>query len=106
MGRFSDTFVSIVAPPIFPNISDPYNSNTTQRHMSSVLKLNKTFSATLVGEFLFSWNRFFHYRTQLSTLNFNPHRSGFPRVYRRQQPDSGFPSNQHRRDVANRRIHL
>ena len=67
MGRFSDTFVTIAAPPIFPNISDPYNSTTTQRHMSSVLKLNKTFSLTLVSEFIFSWNRFFHYREQLST---------------------------------------
>ena len=91
MGRFSDTFVNFKQPSYFGNIADPYNQNTDQRHMNSVLKLNKTFNPSLVGEFVFSWNRFFHYRTRLSTRNFNPTDLGLPAYVAANSVVLGFP---------------
>ena len=45
----------------------------------------------MVGEFLFSWNRFYHYRTQLSTNNFSPTSLGFPAYLAANSKVHGFP---------------
>jgi hypothetical protein len=92
-GRYSKAWVNIGAPPLFGegNIADPYNANTDQTHMSAVVNLTKIFSPTMVGEFLVSMNRFFHYRTQLSTENFDPTELGIPGYLRANTPVTGFP---------------
>lgn len=91
MGRYSEAFVNIRAPQIFPNISDPYNSNTDQKHFSSVIKVYKTFSSKAFGEFLVSFARLYHFRTQISTNNFDPTTLGFPKYLAANSKVLGFP---------------
>jgi outer membrane receptor protein involved in Fe transport len=93
MGRFSQSRINITLPFVFPdnNIADPYNSSTDEDHISSVIKLTKTFSPSMFGEFLLSWNRFAYSRYSASSGNFDPTKLGFPGYVSSNASVVGFP---------------
>jgi hypothetical protein len=93
MGRYSHSIVNITLPFVFSdeNIADPYNSSTDQDHISAVIKLTKTFSPSLFGEFLVSWNEFTYSRYSASAGSFDPTQLGFPAYVASSASVVGFP---------------
>ena len=93
MGRYSHSIVNITLPFVFPdeNIADPYNSSTDQDHVSAVIKLTKSFSPSMFGEFLVSWNMFTYSRYSASAGNFDPTQLGFPGYVASSASVIGFP---------------
>ena len=93
MGRYSHSIVNITLPFVFPdeNIADPYNSSTDQDHVSAVIKLTKSFSPTMFGEFLVSWNMFTYSRYSASAGEVDPTQLGFPGYVASSASVIGFP---------------
>lgn len=93
LGRYSESLLNITLPNVFGgnNIADPYNSSTDEHHVSSVIKVIKTFSPSVVGEFTASWNRFLYFRNSVAK-GFDLTKLGFPSYMATQASLVGFPS--------------
>ena len=93
LGRYSESILNITLPNVFGgnNPGDPYNSSTDEHHTSAVIKVTKTFSPTMVGEFTASWNRFLYFRNS-AAKGFDPTKLGFPSYMATQAALPGFPS--------------
>jgi len=93
MARFSKSYTTITEPGTFgeSNIASPGYTRTPQNHTSTVLKVTKTFSPSLFGEFLGSWARWWFTRRSLSN-GFDPTQLGFPTYLAANSKALGFPS--------------
>ncbi len=91
--RFSKSYTTITNPATFgeSNIASPGYSRNPQTHPSALLRLTKTFSPTLFGEFVGSWARWWFDRRGLSN-GFNPTQLGFPAYLAANSKALGFPS--------------
>jgi outer membrane receptor protein involved in Fe transport len=90
--RVSSAWVHFERPNVLGSIADAYDDNTDQTHASGVVRLTKTYSATMFGEFVFSYNRFAHLRDSVSTNRFDPTDLGLPAYLAANSRLLGFPS--------------
>jgi len=91
--RFSRSNTTITNPPTFgfENIASPGYSRNPQSHPSALLKVTRTFTPTMFGEFVSSWARWWFDRRGLSN-GFNPTVLGFPAYVAANSKALGFPS--------------
>ena len=90
--RLSSSWVHFDRPNVFGSIADAYHDRTDQTHASGVIRLTKTFSPAVFGEFVMSYNRFAHFRTSVSTNRFDPTDLGFPAYLAANSRLVGFPA--------------
>ena len=93
MGRFSQSTVTITNPATFgsSDVGSPGYSRNPQSHPSGLIKATKTFTPTLFGEFVGSYNRFNFDRRGLSN-GFDLTQLGFPAYIAANSKALGFPS--------------
>ena len=92
MGRFSRSGTTITNPATFGqnDPGSPGYSRNPQSHPSALIKLTKTFTPALFGEFVSSFNRFNFDRRGLSN-GFDPTQLGFPGYVAANSKALGFP---------------
>lgn len=93
-GRFSRFNVSPWTNPATfgeSNVGTPGYVTKPQHHISSLLKMTRTFSPTLFGEFLGSWARWYYESFAISN-GFDPTQLGFPSYLAANSKTLGFPS--------------
>ena len=73
------------------NIASPGYSTKPQHHPYVLGKVTKTFSPSMVGEFVFSWARWFYQSFGLSN-GFDPTKLGFPAYLSEHSISLGFPA--------------
>jgi hypothetical protein len=91
--RYSESWTVITEPATFgeKNIASPAYTLTPQHHPSALLKMTRTFSPTMYGEFVSSWARFWFARQSLSN-GFDMTQLGFPSYLAANTKSLGFPA--------------
>ena len=91
--RYSESRITITVPGTFgeENIATPSYTLTNEYHPSGLFKVMETFTPTMFGEFVASWNRFWFKRVGLSN-GFDPTQIGLPSYVAANSKSLGFPS--------------